>query len=120
MAATPLDIRFASNVLRAHPQRDPVLEKHISAACADWFPDNEGNTWHIEGLAHSGDRSFVLVRPEPDDVGYTRFIVLAIFGAGKDPFAAAAMYCEERPGTFGLLGTSDECPSDRPPGVVWS
>jgi len=56
------DFRDMKYLGRGRPDRDTVLEQCIPGICVEWFPDNEGNTWHIERTAHIDDGTFVLVR----------------------------------------------------------
>ncbi len=104
---------------RGRPDRDTVLEQCIPGICVEWFPDNEGNTWHIERTAHIDDGTFVLVRSDPGDVGSDRFVVLVDFDPGEEIFNAHAMYSQDEESTFGLLSTASSYPEDVPSIVVW-
>ena len=101
------------NLARGRPDRDTVLEQCIPGICAEWFPDDEGNTWHIERTAHIDDGTFVLVRSDPGEVGSDCFVVLVDFDPGEEIFTAHAE------STFGLLSTASSCPEDVPSIVVW-
>jgi hypothetical protein len=107
------------NLGRGGPDRDNVLEQCIPGICAEWIPDDGGNTWHLERTAYIDDRTFVLVRSDPGDVGSDRFAVLVDFDPGAQIFTAHAMYSQDEESTFGLLSTASSYPEDVPSVVVW-
>ena len=119
MSPSQLNLRNAGNLGKGRPDRDKVLDRSIPGICAEWFPDNESNTWHIERTAHIDDRVFMLARPDPYDVGCGRFIILVDFSPGEEIFTAHAMYSQDEESTFGLLSTAPNCPTDVPSAVVW-
>jgi len=119
MSESQLDVKRAVNFQQHRPDRDAVLGRVIPGVCAEWFPDNEGNIWHIEGTAHSHDTALVLVRPDPNDAGYDRFVVLGDFSLGEERFTAHAMYAQDRVSSFSLLATTPDCPTDLPSEILW-
>jgi hypothetical protein len=104
---------------RGRSDCDTVLEQCIPGICAEWFTDDEGNTWHIERTAHIDDRTFVLVRSDPGDVGSERFVALVDFDPGEEIFTRHAMYSQDEESTFGLLSTASSYQEDVPSVVVW-
>jgi len=119
VSESQLKIKSAANFRQDFPNRDAVLGRVIPGVCSEWFPDNEGTIWHIERTAHSHDTALVLVRPEPNDVGYDRFVVLVDFALGEEGFAAHAMYAQHGESSFFLLSTAPDCPTDIPSEIVW-
>lgn len=119
MSPTELNLHNSANLGEARPDREGLVKKSIRGICADWFPDNEDNAWHIEATAYMADRAFVLVRPDPNDVGYDRFVVLVVFESPGSALTAHAMYSEDEESKFGLLGTAPNCPDDVPSVVIW-
>ena len=91
----------------------------MPGACGEWFPESEHNAWHVEGVAHGERRAFVLIRPEPADVGYDLLVLLVVYSPDGNRIAGQAMYGQEEGGPFGLLGTTPACPTDIPSAVVW-
>lgn len=119
MAIDLLDLRPNVPTHRRIAGRDDVVNETMPMICSEWFPDNSDNRWHVENTAHQGDRSYALVRPEPDDVGYDRFVVLVEFGADGALAAAPAVYCREAESTYNLLASSQDCPNDIPIQILW-
>jgi hypothetical protein len=119
MSSAQLDLRDRGELGKSRPDHDTVLDQSIPGICAEWFPDNEGNTWNIERTARIDDRAFVLVRYGPDDVGSDRFVVLLDFEPGEKSFTAHATYSHDAESIFGLLSTASGCPEDIPSVVVW-
>lgn len=62
MSPPQLNLRNVGNLGVSHTDRDTVLDQSIPDICAEWFPDNEDNTWHIERTVHIDDRIFVLAK----------------------------------------------------------
>lgn len=118
MSGTALNIPESTGRESGPAGRDGLLRQVIRGVCDSWFPENEGNAWNVEAIAHRGDRAFVRVRPDPDDVGYDRFVVLFDFGLAPAGDEAHAMYAEEG-SSFGLLSTAPGCPADIPSEVIW-
>jgi len=119
MSKSKLDIGASSDFRQQRADRDVTLSEIVPAICADSFPDNEDNTWHIQRSAHGDDRSFVLVRPEPNDVGYDLFVLLVEFSLAEKPNTAQAIYAQETASEFSLLATEPDCPEDIPSTIIW-
>ena len=119
MSESQLNVKCAENFQQDLPNRDAVLGRVIPGVFAKWFPDNEGNIWHIERTAHSHDTALVLVRPDPNDVGYDRFVVLVDFSLGEESFAAQAIYAQNDESRFFLFSTDPACSTDIPSKIVW-
>lgn len=102
-----------------NPDRDALLHNSIWAICTDNFPDNEHNTWHIRRSLHVGDTSYLEIEPEPNDVGYDRFLFWITFVPGKSEPFVPAVYCTRIPGKFHLLSTAPDCPEDIPHAITW-
>lgn len=117
LAATMLDLTEDCGTY--DPQRDEALQKAIARVCVEAFPDNGHNEWHIERAAHFEDRSFVLVRPEPDDAGSDRVVLLCVFGPDGSVTGAPAVYDREGESSYGLLCSEPGCPEDAPQGLSW-
>ncbi len=114
--AESLDLRNAqdyANLTRGH-----VLEKDIGRICAEWFPDNEDNTWRILRMRHLGGRSYAQVEPEPKDVGYDNFVFLFEFNQGDTGCVPLAVWCLEE-GGYHLLSTAPECKVIPPRKLLW-
>jgi hypothetical protein len=116
---TELNLRDEANREDEHPSHDAFLRRSIPEICSEWFPENEHNTWNVEDIAHVRDRAFVLVRPEPNDVGYDRFVVLFGYTSPVSDFSAHAIYAQVQDSKFELHSTAQDCPEDIPTHVVW-
>jgi hypothetical protein len=110
MSKSQLDIGASSDFRQQRADRDVTLSEIVPAICADSFPDNKDNIWHIERTAHSDDTAFVLVRPEPNDVGYDLFVLLVDFSLAEKPITAQAIYAQEAASGFSILATEPDCP----------
>ena len=119
MPTSELNLRDAPDLENEWPSQALALRRSIPDICAEWFPDDEGNSWNVEGIAHVKDWAFVLVQPEPNDVGYDRIIVLVGSSPRSSEFPAHAMYVQEQESRFGLLATDPDSPKDIPSVVVW-
>lgn len=115
----PLDLNEAAARGIQAPDRDELIAGSIQAIAVDTFPDNADNEWHIRRSIHLGDRSYVLVEPSPDDVGYSAFVFLVVLGSSSHSPESPAVYCLEDPGTYDLLCTSTDCPADIPSVITW-
>ena len=119
MSKSTLDIGTSSEFQQQRADRDVTLSEIVPAICADSFPDNEDNTWHIEQTAHNDDTAFVLVRPEPNDVGYNLFVLFIDFSLAEKPITAQAIFAQEGAAEFSLLATEPDCPEDIPSTIIW-
>jgi hypothetical protein len=119
MPESELDLRDALDLENEWPGQAMDLRRSIPDICDEWFPDDEGTNWIIEWMAHRKDWAFVLVRPEPGDVGYGRIIVLVGWSPRSSDFPVYAMYAQEQDSTFGLLASDPNCPDGIPSTVVW-
>lgn len=102
------------------PGRDPVIRDNIKQFCIETFPDNEQNAWHVRGTWHNLEHSYVLVEPEPDDVGYDRFIFHLRFLSEPEEPQITAVYCHNGKGVFPLLCTSAEGLETLPSTIIWN
>ena len=119
MSKSKLDIGASSDFRQQRADRDATLSEIVPGICADSFPDNEDNTWHIERTAHGDDWTFVLVRAEPDDVGYDLFVLLMDFSSAEKATTAQAIYAQEADVEFSILATEPDCPEDIPSTIIW-
>lgn len=119
MSQSELDLGASSAFRQQRADRDATLSEIVPDICAESFPDNQDNTWHIERTAHSDDTAYVLVRPEPNDVGYDRFVLLVDFSVAEKPTAAPAIYAQEAASKFSILSTEPDCPGDIPSMITW-
>ena len=119
MPQLELNLRDAPDLENEWPGQAMDLRRIIPDICDEWFPDDEGTVWNVERMAHVKDWAFVLVRPEPSDVGYKRLVVLVGFSPRSSNFPAYAMYVQGQETKFGLLASDPDCPEGIPSVVVW-
>jgi hypothetical protein len=119
MPQSELNLNDAQDLENEWPGQALDLRRIIPDICDEWFPDDEGTTWNIERMAHVGDWAFVLVRPEPGDVGYNLILVLVGFSPRSSEFPAYAMYVQDQESKFGLLASDSDSPEDIPSAIVW-
>ena len=111
-----LDLRTVAGV--PNPDREGRISGSLAEVGVENFPDNPHNTWTLLETRHLDDRSFALVEPEPNDVGYDRFVFVFRFQEGDAAFVTTAIYCLEDE-TFGLLATTPECVGPQPRFLAW-
>lgn len=114
--AEPLDLRNTQG--SANTSREHLLEKDIRRICAEWFPDNEDNTWRILRMLHTTERSYAEVEPEPKDVGCDTLVFLFEFSSGDVDYAPLAVWCLEGD-EYTLLSTAPECKVIPPKQLLW-
>ena len=119
MSQSDLDLGASSAFRQPRADRDATLSEIVPEICAESFPDNEDNIWHIQRTAHSDDTAYILVRPEPNDVGYDRFVLLVDFSVAETPTTAHAIYAQEAAANFSILSTEPDCPEDIPSMITW-
>lgn len=112
-----LDLRGASGEENA--KRDSQISKSIQGVCTDTFPDNEHNTWNLLKILHIGERTYTLVEPEPNDVGYDRFVFVHRFNESDSSFVTLVTYCYDGEQWF-LLSTTPDCDESFPNLLMWS
>lgn len=111
-----LDLRSVAGV--ANADRESRISGSLGAIGAENFPDNPDNTWNLLESRHLGEQTFTLVEPEPNDVGYDRFVFVFCFQEGDAAFVTTAIYCLES-GAFSLLATTPECVDPLPRVLNW-
>ncbi len=111
-----LDLRTVAGV--SNVDRETRISGSLAHVGVENFPDNPHNTWTLLETRHLDDHSYALVEPDPNDVGYDRFVFVFRFQDGDAAFATTAIYCLEDE-TFGLLATTPECVDPLPRALIW-
>ena len=110
-----LDKAGSDGTARRRPDADTGL---VTALARETFPDNLHNSWRVLQTLELGEQTYVMVEPDPDDVGYSRFVFLLV--PGTDTAArCVATYCLEAD-AFPLLCKSRDCPSGVPSRLTWT
>ncbi len=89
--------------------REGAIRERIQDIGEDTFPDDDVD-WKLLGVRHSGDYCFAEVEPEPDTVGYPRFIFVLHFDAFGH-MQECGCYCMAD-GNWTLLTTTPGMPDD--------
>lgn len=111
-----LDALMAKGVNR--PEQRAAIEAAMSAVCHEDFPDNEENVWTLRKYLDLQKMIFVLMEPEPKDVGYDFFIFCMRVLPGQPP-NSIAIYAYNQGDDFSLLATAPGCPVDTPRSIKW-
>ena len=114
--AETLDLREVSG--EEWTTRDRRLSKSLSSICVDEVPDNEHNTWKLLKTLHTGARTYALIEPNPNDVGYDRFVFVFRFSGNDTDFVTLGVYSAEA-GSYHLLSTTSECDETFPRLLLW-
>jgi len=113
---TDLDLRSVAGM--PNPDRESLISGSLGHVVEENFPDNPHNTWTLLETRHFEGRSFALVEPEPNDVGYDSFVFVFQFQNGDAAFVTTAIYCWEDE-TFSLLATTPESVDPLPRVLSW-
>ena len=115
-APKALDLQTVLGEERA--PRDSLLTESLQSLCVNEFPDNEHNTWSLLKTLHIGARTFGLIEPEPNDVGYDRFVFVFSFSEYEKEFVTQAIYYDNG-GRYYLLATTPDFDESLPGVVDW-
>jgi hypothetical protein len=87
------------------------IREHVTEVGREEFPDNPEVAWSVKGFRHAADLVLAEVVPEPDEVGYPRFVFGFAAGAARPRHVAT--WCL-RDGGYTLLSSGHGAPPDLP------
>jgi hypothetical protein len=104
----------------AQPAADPPsagteierwIREHVTEVGRETFPDNPEVAWSVKGFRHAADLVLAEVVPEPDEVGYPRFVFGFAGGSARPRHVATWCFSD---GSYTLLCTGAGAPRNLP------